>query len=133
MVLAPTSAENSNAQIALDYVLQMIGEGEIRFAGISSLVMAMCVFANLLSTQSGLLFLLTDGALRLSRLLDSSLALLSHARSEVRQISATVVYNITLSHTPPSARSTGGWCASCVPVSSDACDVNELPGHAVQV
>jgi len=84
-------------------------------------------------------FLLVDDSSRFSKLLDAAMSFLTHTRSEVRQMSATVVYNLTLLCTSAATSNSGstvaiaGWGASTVNGTSGGNAEEELPQNAVQV
>ena len=54
MVLSSTTAGSTEAQTLLGHILEALGKGESAFSGVPAMVMALCVFANLLSTHSGM-------------------------------------------------------------------------------
>jgi hypothetical protein len=76
------------------------------FSTVPAHVLAICAISNLLSHDAGADYLLHGGAkagdspsdndVHLSNLIDIALSGLSHARPEVRQMSATLAYNYTL-------------------------------------
>ena len=116
-----------------------------------AMVMALCVISNLLGSEQGRCYALGDGrqsgVVGISELLlDVILKHLTHARVEIRQISATALYNLILAYTSANSISSTGnagnistgvvtsvrtiWDNSGGDTSSDD---GELSGLAVQV
>lgn len=128
------------------------------FASIPAHVLAICAISNLLSHESGADFLLhgrtgsdkenangtenEEAAVHLSHLIDIALSGLSHARAEVRQMSATLAYNYTLLCTRENQLS-GVWRNSGGTLDTGKADIDngpatpkpefELNPHAVQL
>ncbi len=102
------------------------------FATIPAHAMALCAMSNLLSHEAGLTLLSsatapaslaeTTGSLLsadlVSDLIDTVLSGLSHGRAEVRQMSATLAYNLTLACTRGGALS-GPWKPADQPTAPD--------------
>ena len=53
MVLSSNTAAATEAQALLAFILESLSAGESAFSGVPAMVMALCVFANLVSTDSG--------------------------------------------------------------------------------
>ena len=78
-----------------------------------AIVMALCVISNLLGSEQGRCYALGDGhqpgVVGISELLlDVILKHLTHARVEIRQISATALYNLILAYTTANSVSSTG-------------------------
>lgn len=105
------------------------------FASVAAHVMALCAISNLLSHDNGKSYLLGDTTAAVdasatsidlfNSLVDVSLSGLSNERQEVRQMSATLAYNLTLACTKENQLS-GPWKAESG--SSD-----EINAHALQL
>jgi hypothetical protein len=108
-VCSRDSAAYSACQLTTHSLLRMVQEADNNvFSSPSALVMAMCTLANLVSSQEGcdLLFRQKDvdehvsiAEARVSACVDVCTWGLSNSKAEVRQMSATLAYNLALAST----------------------------------
>ena len=121
----------------IDVLVEKLHAGVAAFSGVPACVMALCTLSNLLGNEKAR-SLIFEHRLE-SRMIDSAISYLGHERTELRQISATMVYNFTLSCTNSKAPSQVGWCP---PGTATVTAVNgismppsegEIPELAVQI
>lgn len=121
----------------IDVLVDKLSAGAAAFSGIPACVMALCTLSNLLGNDKARL-LIFDGRFE-NKLLDSAMSYLGHERTELRQISATLIYNFTLSCTNSNAPASAGWCPPGTGVVTAVNDVaqpqnqDEIPELAVQI
>lgn len=113
-VCSRESAAYSACQDAAHSLLSMVKAADSGvFSSTASLVMAMCTLANMVSSHEGcdLLFRASSNEpveaaeARVGALVDASAWGLSHEKPEVRQMSATLAYNLALASTRGGAES----------------------------
>eukprot|EP00607_Mallomonas_marina_P000212 CAMPEP_0182429068 /NCGR_PEP_ID=MMETSP1167-20130531/25485_1 /TAXON_ID=2988 /ORGANISM="Mallomonas Sp, Strain CCMP3275" /LENGTH=382 /DNA_ID=CAMNT_0024612379 /DNA_START=566 /DNA_END=1711 /DNA_ORIENTATION=- len=115
-------------------LLSMIVQPNNQLNGIPAIVMSLCTLSNLLTSSSGCDLIYEDDTLS-SRLLDYVIMSLSHARVEMRQMSAAVILNMTIVCT--NGKEGGGWRvpspnSSALPVGRAGVreGSNEIPSEA---
>jgi hypothetical protein len=69
------------------------------FTSHSSLTMSLCFLLNVLSHEDGLAYVFASPNELANPILDAAMAMMSHARAEVRQMAAAIAYNYTLYNT----------------------------------
>merc|ERR1712070_1000448 len=106
MVLSPSIAESNSIHLVFDTLVDKLNVGLGAFSGVPSTVMALCSLSNLIGNDKAKFFIFAN-SLEV-RLIGSALAYIGHERTELRQISTTLVYNFSLVCT--SAKNLNGWC-----------------------
>jgi hypothetical protein len=107
-------------------VLGRLQTGLSAFSGVPSAVMAVCTLSNIISNKFAA-ETLVQNALE-QRIVDCILTYLNHERIELRQICATLLYNVALLYTSSTG---GGWHLSTACATSAVEDV--LPELTVQI
>lgn len=121
----------------IDMLVEKLILGVAAFSGIPACVMALCTLSNLFGNDKAKI-LIFEHRLE-NRMIDSAMSYLGHERTELRQISATFIYNFTLSCTNSKAHSQAGWCppgtATVTAVDGVTLPQNEeeIPELAVQI
>ena len=123
---------NASVFAMIDCVIARLAsaQGPGGFTSVPATVMALCTLANLLSHESGKALVL-DRATVAGTVVDIAVAGLSHARVEVRQMSAIVAYNFTMAFTTDLAGSAGSSASPSRSILSGA--DSELNTLAVQL
>lgn len=97
--------------VTVEFVLDRLSKGPSAFASVSSMVMALCFVANLISHEPGARVVFSpqlqesevgsdNSDDRASKVLDIAMSALSHDRPEVRQMGSALAYNYSLCCTP---------------------------------
>ena len=124
MVLSQSTSSIETSVI--NPLLAKLNSGLTAFSGVPSSVMAFCTLSNLLCNSKTREAIFTN---RLdSQITDCTMSYLLHPRKELRQICATLIYNLTLICTP-SKEPNGGWS----PPPYRAAATDHLPELAVQI